>query len=93
MSEAPSRKERKQFLPSKLVHQRKGFETKTAANFLIIKEIISTLLRPNKTPWLLPIDLFFKTMVSFSSCQQNLIKTFQIEAMIALITKMAMIFS
>ena len=33
MSEVPSRKERKQFLPSKLVHQRKGFETKTAANF------------------------------------------------------------
>ena len=31
--------------------------------------------------------------VSFSSCQQNLIKTFQIEAIIALITKMAMIFS
>ena len=31
--------------------------------------------------------------VSFSSCQRNLIKTFQIEAMIALITKMAMIFS
>ena len=32
-------------------------------------------------------------IVSFSSCQRNLIKTFQIEAMIALITKMAMIFS
>ena len=31
--------------------------------------------------------------VSFSSCQRNLIKTFQIEAIIALITKMAMIFS
>ena len=31
--------------------------------------------------------------VSFSSCQRNLIKTFQIEAMIPLITKMAMIFS
>jgi hypothetical protein len=30
---------------------------------------------------------------SFSSCQQNLIKTFQIEAMIALITKMALVFS
>jgi hypothetical protein len=40
MSEVPSRKERKQFLPSKSLHQRKGFETKTAANFLIIKEII-----------------------------------------------------
>ena len=31
--------------------------------------------------------------VSFSSCQRNLIKTFQIEAMIALITKMVLIFS
>ena len=31
--------------------------------------------------------------VSFSSCQRNLIKTFQIEAIIALVTKMAMIFS
>ena len=31
--------------------------------------------------------------VSFSSCQRNLIKTFQIEAMIALITKMILIFS
>ena len=30
--------------------------------------------------------------VSFSSCQRNSIKTFQIEAIIALITKMAMIF-
>ena len=32
-------------------------------------------------------------IVSFSSCQRNLIKTFQIEAMIALITKMVLIFS
>ena len=32
-------------------------------------------------------------VVSFSSCQRNLIKTFQIEAMIALITKMVLIFS
>ena len=31
--------------------------------------------------------------VSFSSCQRNLIKTFQIEGMIALITKMTLIFS
>ena len=31
--------------------------------------------------------------VSFSSCQRNLIKTFQIEAMMSLITKMALIFS
>ena len=30
--------------------------------------------------------------VIFSSCQQNLIKTFQIESMIALITKMTLIF-
>ena len=35
----------------------------------------------------------FKAEVSFSSCQRNLIKTFQMEAIIALITKMAMIFS
>ena len=33
------------------------------------------------------------TLVSFSSCQWNLIKTFQIEGMIALITKMDLIFS
>ena len=33
------------------------------------------------------------TLLSFSSCQRNLIKTFQIEAMIALITKMTTIFS
>ena len=31
--------------------------------------------------------------VSFSSCQWNLIKTFQIKALVALITKMALIFS
>ena len=31
--------------------------------------------------------------VSFSSCQQNLIKTFQIEGIIAQITKMDLIFS
>ena len=39
----------------------------------------------------------FKTilgpLISFSSCQRNLIKTFQIEGMIALITKMTLIFS
>ena len=34
-----------------------------------------------------------KPKVSFSSCQRNLIKTFQIEGMIALITKMTFIFS
>ena len=45
--------------------------------------------KPAKSPLqTLPI-----TNVSFSSCQRNLIKTFQIEAIIALITKMAMIFS
>ena len=32
-------------------------------------------------------------LVSFSFCQQNFIKTFQIEAMIALVTKMVLIFS
>ena len=32
-------------------------------------------------------------IVSFSSCQRNLIKTFQIDGMIALITKMDLIFS
>ena len=32
------------------------------------------------------------TIVSFSSCHRNLIKTFQIEGMIALITKMNLIF-
>ena len=31
--------------------------------------------------------------VSFSSCQRNLLNTFQIEAMIALITKIDLIFS
>ena len=31
--------------------------------------------------------------VSFSSCKQNLIKTFQIEGMIALITEIDLIFS
>ena len=35
---------------------------------------------------------FHCQMVSFSSCQPNLIKTFQIEAMITLITKMALLF-
>ena len=34
-----------------------------------------------------------KTLISFSSCQRNLIKTFQIEGMIELITKMTLIFS
>ena len=33
------------------------------------------------------------TYVSFSSCQRNLTKTFQIEGMIELITKMTLIFS
>ena len=31
--------------------------------------------------------------VSFSSCQRTLIETFQIEAMIALVTKIALVFS
>ena len=38
-------------------------------------------------------DCAVQAQVSFSSCQRNLIKTFQIEAMIALITKMILIFS
>ena len=37
--------------------------------------------------------LIGRTGVSFSSCQRNLMKTFQIEGMIALITKMTLIFS
>ena len=32
-------------------------------------------------------------VINFSSCQRNLIKTFQIEAITALITKMALVFS
>ena len=32
-------------------------------------------------------------LVRFSSCQRNLIKTFQIERMIALITKMTLVYS
>jgi len=36
---------------------------------------------------------YMGTIVDFSSCQRNLIKTFQIEGMIALITKMTLIFS
>ena len=35
---------------------------------------------------------FSLVSVNFSLCQQNLIKTFQIEAMTALITKMALVF-
>ena len=36
---------------------------------------------------------YLPKLVSFSSCQRNLIKTFQIDGMIALITKMHLIFS
>ena len=32
-------------------------------------------------------SIYIRTVISFSSCQRNLIKTFQIEAMIALIKK------
>ena len=35
----------------------------------------------------------YATQASFSSCQRKLIKTFQIYAIIALITKMALVFS
>ena len=38
-------------------------------------------------------DRIVRSWVSFSSCQRNLIKTFQIEGIVALITKMALIFS
>ena len=38
-------------------------------------------------------SLLVVAVVSFSSCQLNLIKKFQIEAMITLITKMALLFS
>ena len=38
-------------------------------------------------------SIYIRTVISFSSCQRNLIKTFQIEGMIALITKMDLIFS
>ena len=40
-------------------------------------------------------NFLYRTLpkVRFSSCQRNLIKTFQIEGMIALITKMTLIFS
>ena len=38
-------------------------------------------------------EVFLPPLVSFSSRQRNLIKTFQIEGMIALITKMNLIFS
>ena len=48
----------------------------------------------NQGWWIIPNTLLLAPPdVSFSSCKRNLIKTFQIEAMIALITKMAMIFS
>ena len=49
-----------------------------------------------KIPRLEPARLGLITtvpMVSFSSCQRNLIKTFQIEGMITLIKKMTLIFS
>ena len=42
---------------------------------------------------LLPRHSNYCTLVNFSSCQRNLIKTFQIEGMIALIAKMDLIFS
>ena len=37
--------------------------------------------------------VLYRPIVSFSSCQRNLIKTFQIDGIIALITKMDLIFS
>ena len=63
----------------------------------------SSATRSGATPEQTTVRFFFAgpaekmvgrgTIVSFSSCQQNLIKTFQIEALIALITKMILIFS
>ena len=51
----------------------------------------------NKTTWppfpVVKHKEAFSTLVSFSSRQKNLIKTFQIEGMIALIAKMDLIFS
>ena len=51
-------------------------------------------------PWRISIHCDYDSLgcplspcVSFSSCQRNLIKTFQIDGMIALITKMDFIFS
>ena len=40
----------------------------------------------------LSFEPLIRPLISFSSCQRNLIKTIQIEAMIALITKMVLIF-
>ena len=39
------------------------------------------------------VIVFIIPKVSFSSCQRNLTKTFQIEGMITLITKMTLVFS
>ena len=50
------------------------------ANFPIVKYLTDGLMEQSQD-------------VSFSSCQRNLIKTFQIEGMIALIIKMDLIFS
>ena len=38
-------------------------------------------------------DQYLEAQVIFSSCQRNLIKTFKIEAMTLLITKLALVFS
>ena len=45
------------------------------------------------SPLIVKVVLIQWAIVSFSSCQRNLIKTFQIEGMIALNKKMDLIFS
>ena len=66
------------------------FLNATINYYVLWRKIASKLL--NHFPIVQITDQIFPP-VSFSSSQQNLIKTFQIEAMIALITKMVLIFS
>ena len=56
--------------------------------FLSMSTVSVKVMNPSTAEWEEVI-----TQVSFSSCQQNLLKTFQIETMIALITKIDLIFS
>ena len=62
--------------------------------WIIIERIASGYINWNSKSW----ETWKKKqiqgpLISFLSCQWNLIKTFQIEAIVALITKMALIFS
>ena len=52
------------------------------------KYFLLKLIYSEKATIFFEISTLLLTTVSFSSCQRTLIKTFQIEAMIALITKM-----